>query len=76
MSTMRITLVWVATLTITAASAGPGAHGPGGEHLDAPGTGVNASGLARLPDGSLNVPKLAQRRMGIRTAMPPVAASS
>ena len=55
-----------------AAHAGPGAHGPGGEHLDAPGAAVNASGLARLPDGSVNVPKSAQRRMGIRTAMPPV----
>ena len=52
--------------------AGPGAHGPGGEHLDAPGPISNASGLARLPDGSVNVPKLAQRRMGIRTIMPPV----
>ena len=52
--------------------AGPGAHGPGGEHLDAPGTVVNASGLSRLPDGSVNVPKPAQRRMGIRTVMAPV----
>jgi hypothetical protein len=55
-----------------AAHAGPGAHGPGGEHLDAPGAGTNASGLARLPDGSVNVPKPAQRRMGIRTAIAPV----
>ena len=57
-------------VTLTAAHGGPGAHGPGGEHLDAPGA-VNASGLARLPDGSVNVPKLAQRRMGIRTVMAP-----
>jgi cobalt-zinc-cadmium efflux system membrane fusion protein len=55
-----------------AVHGGPGAHGPGGEHLDAPGPLSNASGLARLPDGSVNVPKLAQRRMGIRTMMPPV----
>jgi len=55
-----------------AVRAGPGAHGPGGEHLDAPGPVSNASGLARLPDGSVNVPKLAQRRMGIRTLMAPV----
>lgn len=48
--------------------AAPGAHGPGGEHLDAPAAG-NLSSLARLPDGSVNVPKLAQRRMGIRTVM-------
>lgn len=48
--------------------ASPGAHGPNGEHLDAPST-ANATGLARLPDGSVNVPKLAQRRMAIRTVM-------
>ena len=46
----------------------PGAHGPNGEHLDAPAAGAG-SGLARLPDGSVNVPKLAQRRMAIRTVM-------
>lgn len=51
-----------------AAIASPGAHGPNGEHLDAPATG-NATGLARLPDGSVNVPKMAQRRMSIRTVM-------
>lgn len=51
--------------------AAPGAHGPNGEHLDAPGTGINASGLARLPDGSVNVPKTAQRRMAIRTVLAP-----
>jgi len=50
-----------------AALAAPGAHGPNGEHLDAPGATVNASGLARLPDGSVNVPVAAQRRMEIRT---------
>lgn len=48
----------------------PGAHGPNGEHLDAP-TSVSASGLARLPDGSVQVPMLAQRRMGIRTLIAP-----
>ena len=45
--------------------AGPGAHGPGGEHLDGPVAG--GSGLARLPDGSVNVPMSSQRVMGIRT---------
>jgi len=55
----------------SSAHAGPGAHGPNGEHLDAPGAAVNASGLARLPDGSVNVPKLAQRRMAIRTVLAP-----
>lgn len=51
------------------ANAAPGAHGPGGEHLDQPGVAVNVGGLARLPDGSVNIPKAAQRRMGIRTVL-------
>ena len=58
-------------LWLSPAHAGPGAHGPNGEHLDAPGAAVNASGLARLPDGSVNVPKIAQRRMAIRTLLAP-----
>ena len=58
-------------LCLLPAQAAPGAHGPNGEHLDAPGAAVNASGLARLPDGSVNVPKLAQRRMAIRTVLAP-----
>ena len=52
------------------AVAAPGALGPNGEHLDAP-TAINASGLMRLPDGSVNVPMLAQRRLGIRTQLTP-----
>jgi len=56
-------------LWLSPGHAGPGAHGPNGEHLDAPGSAVNASGLARLPDGSVNVPKAAQRRMAIRTVL-------
>ncbi|WP_456281414.1 efflux RND transporter periplasmic adaptor subunit [Cupriavidus sp. JZ107] len=52
------------------ASAAPGAHGPDGQHLDGPVAGPPAAGLARLPDGSVQVSKLAQRRMGIRTLMP------
>ncbi|MFC5460529.1 efflux RND transporter periplasmic adaptor subunit [Massilia niabensis] len=48
--------------------ASPGAHGPNGEHLDGQAT-ATTGGLARLPDGSVNVPKLAQRRMGVRTLM-------
>lgn len=52
------------------ASAAPGAHGPNGEHLDALAT-TSASGLMRLPDGSVNVPMLAQRRLGIRTQLTP-----
>ncbi|MEQ1683160.1 MAG: HlyD family efflux transporter periplasmic adaptor subunit [Burkholderiaceae bacterium] len=62
-------LAW--TLLMSMAHAAPGAHGPNGEHLDAPGAAVNASGLARLPDGSVNIPKAAQRRMAIRTVLAP-----
>ncbi|HCY62667.1 MAG TPA: hypothetical protein DHV59_07535 [Oxalobacteraceae bacterium] len=62
-----ITLI-AAGLLSSASIAAPGAHGPGGEHLDAPAS-TNASGLARLPDGSVNVPKQAQRSMAIRTMM-------
>ncbi|MHB1358912.1 MAG: efflux RND transporter periplasmic adaptor subunit [Rhodocyclaceae bacterium] len=59
----------IGVLALTAAQAAPGAHGPGGEHLAAPGGAVSASGLARLPDGSVTIPKAAQRRMNIRTAL-------
>jgi hypothetical protein len=61
----------VATLALASflsAWAGPGAHGPNGEHLD-PAASSAANGLARLPDGSVNVPKLAQRRMGLLTQL-------
>jgi hypothetical protein len=52
------------------AFAAPGAHGPNGEHLEQT-TSTNTRGLSRLPDGSVNVPKLAQRRMGVRTLIAP-----
>ncbi len=67
----RATMLLASLLAITPALSAPGAHGPNGEHLDAPGVAVNASGLARLPDGSVNVPKTAQRRMAIRTVLAP-----
>lgn len=51
------------------AFASPGAHGPNGEHLDAAGSASGTSGLARLPDGSVQVPMLAQRRLGVRTIL-------
>ena len=70
-ATTATTLLAASLLWAAQALAGPGAHGPNGEHLDAPGVPVNASGLARLPDGSVNVPKLAQRRMAIRTVLAP-----
>lgn len=60
----------VLMLKITSAYAAPGAHGPNGEHLDTATTNTTTSGLGRLPDGSVNVPKIAQRRMEIRTIMP------
>lgn len=60
----------IAAMFPPVAVAAPGAHGPNGEHLDSP-TAVNASGLMRLPDGSVNVPMLAQRRLGIRTQLTP-----
>jgi len=49
------------------AAAAPGAHGPDGEHLDAPAAASSGSMLARLADGSVNVPMAAQRRLGLRT---------
>lgn len=58
---------WI--LFTPAVHAAPGAHGPNGEHLDAPAATASPSGLARLPDGSVNVPKAAQRRMAIRTLL-------
>lgn len=65
----KIMTVLAGAAAIGAASpafAAPGAHGPNGEHLDGQAS-ATVSGLARLPDGSVNVPKLAQRRMEIRT---------
>lgn len=58
----------LSAILATPALASPGAHGPNGEHLDNQAT-ATTGGLARLPDGSVNVPKLAQRRMAIRTLM-------
>jgi len=53
-------------VALNTTQASPGAHGPNGEHLDGQ-VMATSSGLARLPDGSVHVPKLAQRRMAIRT---------
>ena len=65
---LTATLLW-----LSPAAAAPGAHGPNGEHLSAPGAAVSPAGLARLPDGSVNVPKAAQRRMAIRTVLAPAS---
>lgn len=64
-----LTTLAMAVLTINTAYSEPGAHGPNGEHLDAAPT-TSTSGLARLPDGSVNIPKQSQRRMEIRTLKP------
>lgn len=71
MSRLALHLALAAALAGGALPAGaaPGAHGPNGEHLDAAAT-ASPTGLGRLPDGSVNVPMLAQRRLGIRTAIP------
>ncbi len=61
-------MVFTGVVFTFAAHAAPGAHGPGGEHLDNA-TTPSGSGLARLPDGSVNVPKSAQRRLGVRTML-------
>ncbi|MDP3873385.1 MAG: HlyD family efflux transporter periplasmic adaptor subunit [Methyloversatilis sp.] len=61
---------WALGALSTLSFAAPGAHGPDGEHLDQP-PAAAISQLARLPDGSVNVPKQAQRRMAIRTRIAP-----
>lgn len=58
------------SFVFSAAQAAPGAHGPDGEHLDQA-AAPSRAGLARLPDGSVQVPKQAQRRMGLRTLIAP-----
>lgn len=68
MKTTDFLLAVVLVAALGTAQAGPGAHGPNGEHLDAP-SGASGGGLARLPDGSVNIPKTAQRRMAIRTVL-------
>jgi membrane fusion protein, heavy metal efflux system len=72
--TFRAVLFAVATsllaAPLTTTHAAPGAHGPDGEHLEEAST-ASASGLMRMPDGSVNVPKQSQRRMQIRTVLAP-----
>jgi membrane fusion protein, heavy metal efflux system len=73
MNTRTLTHLALASLmavALTTAQAAPGAHGPNGEHLDGAAS-PTGSGLTRLPDGSVNVPKLSQRRMQIRTVLAP-----
>jgi hypothetical protein len=67
---VRAALIAFAAIATSTVLAGPGSHGPGGEHLDSASAG-NSSGLARLPDGSVNVPMASQRIMGLRTRIAP-----
>lgn len=67
---LPLTALLVLSFGFTSLHASPGAHGPNDEHLDQA-AAPNTAGLARLPDGSVNVPKLAQRRMGLRTLIAP-----
>ena len=67
---LPLTALLILSFGFTSVHASPGAHGPNGEHLDQA-AAPNPAGLARLPDGSVNVPKLAQRRMGLRTVIAP-----
>jgi hypothetical protein len=66
---MNRPLVMLTSLFVASALAAPGAHGPNGEHLDAPGPSTTAGGPTRLPDGSVALPMLAQRRLGVRTLL-------
>lgn len=72
----QVLCCWLVVVgALTTAQAGPGAHGPNGEHLAGPsanaGQSTMANGLARLPDGSVNLPMGAQRRMEVRTVLAP-----
>lgn len=69
---IRIALIGALCVSSTVSIAGPGAHGPGGEHLDEA-TPAGAGQLARLPDGSVHVPKPAQRLMALRTLIAPAS---
>jgi hypothetical protein len=60
---MKRSIIMSAVLAATLAQA----HGPADGHQDNAGTTPSAAGLSRLPDGSVNVPMLAQRRLAIRT---------
>lgn len=66
---MKPILLMVVLMAGAGALAAPGAHGPNGEHLDVPAAVAAPNALARLPDGSVNVPVLAQRRLAVRTVL-------
>jgi hypothetical protein len=60
---LRAATAWALLLALnTAAIAGPGAHGPNGEHLDAPGAALVASTLPRLEARSESFELVAELR--------------
>ena len=65
---MKTAILAAAFIVATGALASPGAHGPNGEHLEAKAVAAS-NALARLPDGSVSVPMLAQRRLAVRTLL-------
>lgn len=56
-------------LAVLLGSLPPGPARAHGEHPEAPAAGVALDGLARLPDGSVQLPKASQRSMGLRTVV-------
>ena len=56
----------VAALALSFGIAGPVVAGEGHDHGDAP-AAPGANGPQRLPDGSVFLPKRAQRQLGVRT---------
>lgn len=68
---MKYLTLLLCVFPFTAVLAAPGAHGPDGEHLDAT-PSVASSALARLADGSVNVPIKSQRLMQVRTILAPL----
>ncbi|KPF50990.1 hypothetical protein IP87_01565 [beta proteobacterium AAP121] len=57
-----------AALLFTLGGLGPVQAGPGHDHGDAP-AAPSANGPQRLPDGSVFLPKPAQRQLGVRTVV-------
>ena len=66
---MKRTLIVTSLAVLVAlASAGPASAGPGHDHGDAP-AAPSANGPQRQPDGSVFMPKPAQRQLGVRTVV-------
>ena len=63
--------VWIVTslaVLVALVGAGPASAGPGHDHGDAP-AAPSANGPQRQPDGSVFMPKPAQRQLGVRTVV-------